>query len=116
MLPILCALTHYGLVMTWYGNIDLGQHWLSIMACCLMAPSHCLDQIQPMLPSQMYYTVSAQVTMLYNEFRKYDFWLLPHLPGASELTWVRVDGTMPGWMGVNTLGPEQNGWHFADIW
>ena len=37
-------LTHCGLMMP-YGNMDLGQHWLSfVMACCLMALSHNLNQ------------------------------------------------------------------------
>ena len=38
-----CQLTHCGLV-TPYGDWDLGQHWLKIMACCLTAPSHYLNQ------------------------------------------------------------------------
>ena len=36
-------LTHWGLVTT-YGAIDLGQHLAWVMACCLMAPSHYLNQ------------------------------------------------------------------------
>ena len=38
------SLTHCGL-MTPYGDIDLGQHWLrTVMACCRTAPSHYLNQ------------------------------------------------------------------------
>ena len=37
-------LTHCGLV-TSYGDKDLGPHWSTeVMACCLMAPSHYLNQ------------------------------------------------------------------------
>ena len=36
-------LIKYGLVMP-SGDIDLGQHWLGVMAYCLTAPSHYLNQ------------------------------------------------------------------------
>ena len=35
---ILCGL------VTPYGDINLGQHWAQVMACCLTAPSHYLNQ------------------------------------------------------------------------
>ena len=35
-------LTHSGPV-TPYGNIELVQHWLGVIACCLRAPSHYLN-------------------------------------------------------------------------
>ena len=36
-------LTHCGLV-TPFGDMELGQHLLQVMACCLTAPSHYLNQ------------------------------------------------------------------------
>ena len=36
-------LTQCGL-LTLYGDRDLGQYWLKLMACCLMTPSHYLNQ------------------------------------------------------------------------
>ena len=39
------TLTNCGQV-TPYGDIDLGQHWLRLMVCCLAALSHCLNQFR----------------------------------------------------------------------
>ena len=38
-----CCFTHWGLV-TPYGDMNLGRHLAQVMACCLTAPSHCLNQ------------------------------------------------------------------------
>ena len=43
-----------------YSNRDLGQHWFKVMAWCLMAPSHYLNQyrliIKDVLPPKISYT------------------------------------------------------------
>ena len=62
-----------------------------IMAYCLMAPSHYLNQCWFLMNKVLQHSpegnfrVSAKATILYNEFENYASKLLPHLPGANEL-------------------------------
>ena len=70
------------------GNIDLST-LAQVMACCLAAPSHYLNQcwlISEVLrhSPRSIFIVSAQGTILYNEFEIHTFKLLPHLPEANE--------------------------------
>ena len=62
------------------------------MACCLMAPSHYLNlcwfficEVLCHSPDNNF-TVSAQATILYNQFANDTFEFNAHLPGANELT------------------------------
>ena len=64
------------------------------MACCLMAPSHYLNQYGFLISEVLWHspegklTVSVQATILYNEFENYAFKWFPRLPGDKELNWT----------------------------
>ena len=70
-------LTHYGLVML-YGDWS-GSTLAQIMACCLMAPSHYLNQCWLLISEVLWHlpesnsTVRAPATTLYDEFENYTF-------------------------------------------
>ena len=68
-----------------------GSTLAQVMACCLTAPSHYLNQcwiriseVLRHLPGSNF-TASAQTIILYNEFESCSLKLPPHLPGANEL-------------------------------
>ena len=72
-------LNHCGL-MTSYVNINRsGLTLIQVVACCLTAPSHCLNQCLLIISEVLWHTpesefmVSAQATILYNEFENYTF-------------------------------------------
>ena len=64
-----------------------------VMACCPTAPSHYLNQCWLIINENLWHspksnsTASAQVHLKYMISK-----LLPHLPGANELTHTRLDG------------------------
>ena len=99
--PKLHILTHCGIVMP-YGDIDVGSILAQVMACCLTAPSHYLNQcwlISEVLwhsPGNNFY-MSAQATILHNEFEIYTFEittifpLVPHkCVGELHQHWLRL--------------------------
>ena len=49
--------THWGPV-----TIDLGQHWLKGMACCPMAPSHCLKQYWLLISEVLWHSPESNFT------------------------------------------------------
>ena len=78
-LPI-CCLIHCGLVHR------TGSTLVQVMACCLMAPSHYLNQCWLLIGEDLWhspksnYTVSAQVTILYKAFENCTFKNQSHIP------------------------------------
>ena len=69
-----------------------GSTLAKVMACCLMAPSHHLNQCGFLISEVLWhspdsnFTASAQAkSNLYHEFEIILLKLLPHLPGANEL-------------------------------
>ena len=74
------CLTHCGLMMP-YGDIDTWSVLAQVMACCLTAPSHYLNQCWQLSSEVLWnspkgkFTVSVQVVILYtcNEFENYTF-------------------------------------------
>ena len=70
------VLTHCGL-MTPYGDTDLGQHWLRYLACCLMAPSHYLNQCWLIFSKVQWHSVEGDLTKdsspinQWNKLKKY---------------------------------------------
>ena len=75
-----------------------------VMACCLSAPSHYLKQCQLPISEVLWhspesnFTVSAQATILHNEFENI----------------FKSIATTPRCQWVNTLRPGQHGRHFAE--
>ena len=74
----------------WYDKS--GSSIVQVIACYLTAPSHYLDQCWLVISVVLWhspetnFTVSAQTTILCNEFKDYTFLkLLPHLLWANEL-------------------------------
>ena len=63
---------------------------VQIMVCCLMTPSHYLHQFWLLISEVLWHshaiTASAQGALLFNAFEIIHLKLLPHLPGANELT------------------------------
>ena len=63
--------------MTPYGNTELGSTLAQVMACCLTAPSHCLNHCWLLITAIRWYssesnfTMSALATILYNELENY---------------------------------------------
>ena len=90
-------LTHCGLV-TPCGDIPSGQKSRStlgqVMACCLMAPSHYLNQCWLIIGQVLWHSVesnfmaSAQAVILRNEFEKLHFQNYYHL---SQGQWVKCN-------------------------
>ena len=61
--PIMTLLTHCGLV-TPHGDTDIGQHLPQVLACCLTAPSHYLNQYWLVIKGVLWYlTAILQVLM-----------------------------------------------------
>ena len=73
-----CQLTQFGLVMP-HGDIELRLTLAQIMACCLMAPSHYLNQCCPLISEVLWhslksnFTANAQATILYDKFENHTF-------------------------------------------
>ena len=72
--------------------------WDQIMACCLMAPSHYLNQCWHIISLILWHAPESNITagswstIQYNEFKNILLRLLPNVPGASELThWLLGD-------------------------
>ena len=69
-----------------------GSTLAQAMACCLMAPSHYLNQCWLLIidvlwhSSESKFTARAQATILHNELQSYVLKLLSYLPGINELT------------------------------
>ena len=88
-------LTHFGL-MTPYGNVDLGQLVL-VMACCLTAPSHYLNQCWLIISkiqlhsSDGNFTRDTSVINDWNKHENYSSKISLKLAGANELRpWLLV--------------------------
>ena len=64
-----------------------------VMVCCLIAPSHYLNQCHLLISEVLWRSpvsnsiAHAQATILYNEIENYTFERLPYLPGGNELNW-----------------------------
>ena len=89
--------------MTPCGDMDLSQCLTQVMACCLMAPSHYLDRCWLFIIEILWqspennFSVSAEATILYNEFKNYTFlsfhfWYvnIPQGEGVLHITFVIV--------------------------
>ena len=80
-----------------------GSTLAQVMACCLTAPSHYLNQCWPLISEVLWcspesnFTMSAQATILHNE----------------NYTFI-ISVTSPRGQWVNIMRPEQNGRHLAD--
>ena len=63
-----------------------GSTLAQIIACCLMTPSHYLNNCWLWISRVVWhspesnFTVSAHVTIMYNEFENHIFKLMPHIP------------------------------------
>ena len=74
-----------------YGDIDLGKHSLvQVMACCLTAPSHSLNQCWLILSKVLwqpvgYFTRNAQDICAWYELKITNSRLQPHLAAAKKL-------------------------------
>ena len=66
------------------------------MACCLLAPSHYLNQCWVLMEVKFWHslgsnlTASAKATILWNEFEFYTFEIIATSPGGH---WVKYSGT-----------------------
>ena len=83
------SLTHCGLVMPWRH-----RSWstmVQVMACCLTAPSHYLIQYWLLVREVLWhspesnFTMSDQVTILYNEFENHTFKIIATPPRGHSL-------------------------------
>ena len=79
------GLMHCGLVVP-NGNIDLSQHWFRVMACCLMAPSHYLNQSWLLIGEVWWHSqesnfiVNARDFILHNGFYNHTFKIMAISP------------------------------------
>ena len=97
--PLICQLTHYGLVIP-YVDIDLSQQSLDlIMVCCLMAPSHYKKQCWLIISGVLWNAPEGnftgmlllKISILNISLKIIILNLEPHLSGVNELThwgWV----------------------------
>ena len=91
---ILAVFTRCGPV-TPYGDIDLGEHWLRVMACCLTAPCHYLKQCWLIFSEVLQYssedkfTSYAQDIFPCYQFESYQFNSL----WPSDAVWWHISGS-----------------------
>ena len=84
------VLTHCG-PATPYGNIDLSQKLAQVLACCLMAPSHYLNQFYPIISEvlrhspESNFTGNASDIHAWYEFENYYIKITVASPRGSEL-------------------------------
>ena len=75
---------------TWPSDARSGSTLAKVMACCLTAPSHYLNQCWPLISGILWHssesnsTVSAQATILYNEFENSTFIITVTSPGSHR--------------------------------
>ena len=81
------VLTHWGLV-TPFGDIDLGQYWLTqVMACCLTALSHYLNQCW-LIISKVWHSSEG------NFIR--DIPQPPFIKVSLKITYLKLNWNLPG--------------------
>ena len=68
----------------WHGS---GSTLAQVMACCLTAPSHYLNQCWPIIRKVLWHSLEEMfnIFVLDVSFKFHDLRLQPHLPGANEL-------------------------------
>ena len=95
-------LIHCGLV-TLYGDI-FGSTLAQVMACCLRAPSHYLNQCWLIISGLLQHAYQSNFIgcvrefNLQHELENYSLEFLPHHPGANELTWLSINMFYIKWL------------------
>ena len=90
---ILITLTHYGL-MTPYGNYRYESTMAHVMACCLTAPSHYLNQCWFLISKDLChqpesnFTVSALAGIMYHNLVNYTFKIIATSPRSHRVNQI----------------------------
>ena len=91
-------------LLTPHGDTDQGNI-CPVMACCLTAPSHYLDQCWLMINGRLWHSHERKFTGHSQEFKP---------KHEVENHTFKITSIPPRRQWVNTLRPGQNGLHFAD--
>ena len=87
-----------------------GSKSVQIMACCLTAPSHCLNQCWPLISEVLSHSLDATSQRMQRPLFcriNFMFYLKNYcqgLPGARELIWIKMQ-----WICSNELSWKHNG-------